>query len=209
MKFVCPTVTAENPHIYRQQIENVQDFAQRIHVDLMDGIFTKNKSLDISKVWLPEGLIVDFHVMYQNPESIIKDLIKLKPATVIVHAESDCNISEFAQQLHKNNIKCGVALFPETTVETTKQYLADVDQLLIFSGNLGHQGGSTADLKLLSKVEQAKNINPNLVLAWDGGVNQDNISLLAKGGIDIINAGGYIQLSTDPEKSYLELINKI
>jgi ribulose-phosphate 3-epimerase len=206
MSVVAPTITAENPHIYREQMERVSSFAKRVHIDLMDGKFTKNKSVDISQVWLQEGAINDIHVMFQRPEEILSDLIKLKPNMVIVHPESECDVTTFASSLHLEGIKIGLAIFPETSVEKVSDLLPEVDQLLIFSGNLGYQGDSQANLDLLEKIPQAKSINPHLEIAWDGGVNSQNIAQLASAGVDVLNVGGFIQSTPNTGLAYSTLV---
>lgn len=86
--------------------------------------------------------------------------------------------------------------------------LPHVDQLLIFSGNLGYQGGSVANLALLEeKIPQAREINSQLEFAWDGGVNHENVVELASKGVTVINAGGYIHHASNPEQAYRKLTN--
>ncbi len=183
-------------------MDRIASFASRVHIDLMDGIFTKNRSVDIGQIWLQEGLVNDVHLMFQQPEDVLDELLRLAPHLVVVHAESDCRIAAFAQRLHEADIQCGVALFPETAVEAIADSLLQIDHLLIFSGNLGHQGGSVANLELLQKVHQARAINPNLEIAWDGGVSTENISRLVAGGIDVVNVGGAIHHAPDAELAY-------
>lgn len=207
---ICPTVTAENPHTYREQIERVQGFAKRLHIDLMDGEFTPNKSVSVNQVWWPDNITADIHLMYENPEAELSKLIELKPNMVIVHAESACDLPKFAADLREHGIKTGLAIFPETSVESVNYSLPHIQQLLIFSGNLGYQGGSTADLNLLKKVEEAKKLHPWLEeIAWDGGINDQNAKKLVAGGIQALNVGGYIQHNQKPEVAYQKLVASI
>lgn len=208
MSVICPTITAENPHIYREQIEKIEGFAGRLHIDLMDGVFTKNKSLPVNTVWWPSGMLADIHLMHQDPEAELELLIKLKPNMVIVHAESDCDIPRFAAELRKDDIKTGLAIFPETSVQSVAYLLPHVQQVLIFSGNLGYQGGSEADFRLLDKVEQVKKAHHWIEeIAWDGGVNDKNAKMLGDGGIDVLNVGGFIQHSDNPQADYDKLVS--
>jgi len=202
MVAIVPTITAENAHIYREQVERVQSFASRIHIDLMDGMFTTNQSVQISQVWWPEGITADIHLMYENPEAVIDELIALKPRTVVVHAESGHNLAVAAQKLSRAGIVSSIALLPETTVESVSELLTSIQQVLIFSGNLGHQGGSSVDFALLEKVAQVKAINPAIEIAWDGGVNESNIQQIISAGVDIINVGSYIQAAQNPALAY-------
>ena len=171
----------------------------------MDGVFTKNTSLPINQVWWPENIEADIHLMYEDPEKVIDELIALKPKLVVLHAESGNNLLALARKLNEAAIACSIALLPETAVASVAQLLPYVQQILIFSGNLGHQGGSTVDLTLLEKVTQAKAINPEIEIAWDGGVNEANIQQLAEAGVDILNVGGYLQTAENPELAYQTL----
>lgn len=205
MSQIVPTITAENPHVYRDQIERVQGFAKRIHIDLMDGIFTPNKSIGIENVWWSEDIVADIHLMFQNPQEQLEILLKLKPNLVTIHAESDCSFLQFAEKLTQNDIKCGVALLPETSVESLGETIQHIQHLLIFSGNLGYQGGSVANLDLLEKVTKAKDLNPELEIAWDGGINETNTRALAAAGVEVLNVGGYIHAAPDAGLAYKAL----
>lgn len=205
MAIVVPTITAENAHVYREQIERVQPFAKQIHVDLMDGVFTPNRSLDSAQVWWPEGLKADIHIMYENPLRIINSLLALKPNLIIVQAECRDDISVIRAITKDNKVRLGISLLANTAVDSVANILPELDQLLVFSGNLGYQGGSSVDLNLLTKVAEAKAINPQIELAWDGGLNNINIQKVAEAGVSILNVGSYIHTANDPEVAYSTL----
>lgn len=209
MALIVPTITAEELHGYRSQIEVVEPFASRIHIDLMDGVFTPNKSIEVEQAWLPENIQSDIHLMFQNPHEYLEKLIKLKPDLVIIPAESKCNIANFAKALNENEINCGIALLADTSVETITEVIGSVQHVLVFSGNLGYQGGSFANLKLLEKVAKAKTLNPGITVGWDGGVNETNVRALAAANVDFINVGGYIQSAPDPALAYKTLVELI
>ena len=203
MPIICPTVTAKDAHIYRTQIERITPFAKRIHLDLADGKFA-NQSLPLDQVWLPEGIISDVHLMYQNPEKYVASLIELKPNMVIVHAEADGMFPEIAKQFHDEGIKVGVALLAHTPVSMIEPSIEHIDHVLVFSGKLGFFGG-TADLDLLSKVKELRSLKHNVEVGWDGGINEDNAEHLVAGGVDVLNVGGYIQRSDNPSDAYAKL----
>ena len=117
----------------------------------------------------------------------------LKPQLVIVHAEADGDFVMLSNQLRSHGIEAGVALLPQTPVSAIAPALDYIDHILIFSGNLGYQGGSQADLGLLGKVTELKRLKPRLEIGWDGGINDQNLKALIDGGIDVANVGGYLQ----------------
>jgi ribulose-phosphate 3-epimerase len=205
MTAICPTITAYTEHEYHQQMQNVLPFAKRIHIDLMDGVFAPSKSPPLSDIWLPHGPLCDIHLMYQEPMAVLDELIRLKPHMVVIHNEAHVHHMHFVAELHKHDIKAGLAILQDTPIEYAFQIMHSFDQVLIFSGNLGHHGG-IADLGLLDKVQKVKSHHPDAEIAWDGGINDQNLAQLINAGVDVLNVGGFIQKSTDPHAAYATLL---
>ena len=203
---VCPSVTPStpDPHVYREQIERVS-FADRIQVDLMDGVFAPNKNLNPIQVWWPDGTEADIHLMYQKPSEHLETLLSLRPHLIILHIESDGNIEEYIRHIKKFGIKAGVALLADTPVAQAHGCIEIADHVLLFAGKLGSFGG-VADLTVKDKIKQIRAIRPDIEIGWDGGVNDQNIKLLHEAGVDVCSVGGYIQRSDDPEAAYKSLL---
>ena len=204
MVSICPTVTAYDLHEYRDQLERILPFAERIHVDLMDGEFAPTVSPPLDRIWLPTGVKSDVHLMYEHPMDYLKLLIRLGPHMVIIHNEVTVHHMHFAAELHKVGIKTGLALLQDTPVAYAEQIMHSFDQVLIFSGNLGHHGGK-ANLTLLEKVRQVREHHPDVEIAWDGGINAKNARQLVDAGVDVLNVGGFIQSADNPEVRYRQL----
>jgi ribulose-phosphate 3-epimerase len=201
---ICPAILAGEPHEFREQMERVAPFAKRIQIDLMDGEFAPTKSLPLDQVWWPHHLTADIHLMYQRPMEHLDMLVKLKPHMVIIHNEVDVHHMHFAAELHKHDIKTGLALLRDTPEEWAEQIMHSFDHLLIFSGDLGRFGGEV-DLGLLEKVKKAKAHHPDIEIGWDGGINDQNIKALIDGGVDVLNVGGFIQKAENPQEAYATL----
>lgn len=206
MAVICPTVTAYDPHEYREQMERLVPFAKRVHIDLMDGQFAPTKSPGLDQIWWPEEFTADIHLMYQHPAEEREQLIKLKPSLVIIHYEAEADHSAFAAQLKDNGIKAGLAILGDTPAEDALGVLDSFDHALVFSGKLGFHGGQT-DLSLLAKVQTIRERFPNIEISWDGGINDQNARTLMDGGVDVLNVGGFIQKSEDPAAAYKKLLD--
>lgn len=207
MATICPTITPLNEDEYDQQLSRVSLFAKRIQIDLMDKQFAGSDStLLVDDVWWPPHNEPDVHLMYKDPFAELHSLIRLKPSMVIIHVETMVHHMHFAAELHKAGIKAGLSILPETPVENIEQIIHSFDHLLIFSGNLGHFGG-TADLNLLGKVREAKMHHPDIEIGWDGGINDHNVATLIQSGVDVLNVGGFIQKSDEPRQAYEQLVN--
>lgn len=201
---ICPAVLAKEPHEYREQIERIKPFAKRVHIDLADGRFTPSSTVGIDHVWWPDGMQADLHLMHQRPSLILDKAIKLKPHTVIVHAEADGDFVLVSHLLRSAGIRAGVALLPETPVSILKGSEKLIDYVLVFGGNLGHFGGK-ANLSLLGKVGEVRELNPDIEIGWDGGINMENIKTIAHSGVEVFNTGGFIQNAELPQEAYAKL----
>jgi ribulose-phosphate 3-epimerase len=110
----------------------------------------------------------------------------------------------FAAELHKEGIKAGLALLQDTPVHYVEQIVHSFDHVLIFSGNLGHHGG-TANLELLSKVHEVRALHPEAEIGWDGGISEQNARQLVEAGVDVLNVGGFVQQADDAIAAYATL----
>lgn len=210
MAVVCPTVTVEtnDPHHYREQIERVATFASRVHIDLMDGEFTKTRSINPIQVWWPESLEADIHLMFRRPSEHLETLVSLKPSLIIFHAESEGDIAAYMSHVKRFGIKVGIALLQHTSTDDAKEMIELAEHVLIFAGKLGSFGGE-ADMALLDKVGEIKAINPYAEIGWDGGINDRNANKLAAAGIEVLDVGGFIQRSDSPKVAYSTIVNSL
>lgn len=208
MADICPTVTAFTLAEYSTQLQRISSFSERIHIDLMDGTFAPTKSPDLSEIWLPPSHLTDIHLMYQEPMSVLEQLIALSPNMVIIHNEAHVHHMHFVAELHKHNIKVGLALLQDTPVEYAHKIMHSFDHVLVFSGHLGHHGGY-ANMDLLDKVKQIKSHYPEVEIGWDGGINEGNIQSLTEAGVDVLNVGGAIQKASDPRSAYATLVARV
>ncbi len=203
--WICPTITAETKEVFSKQLKTASKLAKRIHFDVSDASLAPNKLLSLKSMSWGKQVLADIHVMSTHPHPELLLALKLKPHLVIIHAEADIDLIASARSLRQNDIKAGVALLQKTPLNLIGQYLLEFDHVLVFSGNLGYQGGSTANLNLIEKVKAIKNINREIEIGWDGGVNDTNISSLVASGVGVVNVGGFIQHSKNPAKAYAKL----
>ena len=207
---ICPTVTAVSKDEYSRQLKKLIKIAPRIHFDVSDGSLAPRELLPFGSMRWPKKIIADIHVMSMHPHAELAIAYALKPHLVILHAESHIDFSAAADALHRHHIKVGLALLPETKVSQFAELIREhIDHVLIFSGNLGYQGGSEADLSLLNKAKELKEIKNALEIGWDGGVNEKNIEQIVTAGVRVINVGSYIAHSHSSKAAYAKLKVKL
>jgi ribulose-phosphate 3-epimerase len=213
---IVPTITATTPDDYARELARL-DFAPRLHIDIADGDLAPNRTVNLNQIYFssrhsgldPESSqTIDLHLMIRRPAEWLHQIIALAPDLVILHAEIDephVNLPKIFEHLRKFDIKCGLAILPETRTDDIREIIEIADHVLIFGGHLGYQGG-TADLKQLAKVAQVRAINPHAEIAWDGGANLDNAIEIAAAGVEVINVGSAIAKTDNPEKSWQNLV---
>jgi len=208
MAIVAPTILTETLDEYKASIDRLTPFAQRVHIDISDGEFAPNFLLGEGQLYWPKEWQVDIHAMVSRPSEHLAQLINLKPNLIIFHVEIQEDRAALINQIKAAGIKAGIALLKTTVPSTVADIIKLADHVMIFSGELGKNGG-TASLMQLEKVRLVKAINPAVEIGWDGGVNIENAYTLAQGNVNVLNAGSAISGSETPADAYAALTKEI
>jgi len=204
---IAPSITVETEEEYRAMVDKIQPFTKRVHVDVSDGQFAPVFMVPPEKLWWPADWVVDIHAMVSQPADYVDKLIALKPRLIVFHAETGVDLLPIFEKIKKFGIKAGIALLKITVPSTVADAIKFADHALIFSGDLGHYGG-TASMMQLEKIRLIKAINPEIEIGWDGGVNTDNAFMLTQGGVNILNVGGAIGRAENPLAVYDKLVEE-
>ena len=152
---------------------------------------------------------LNVHFMVDDPFKYITYYSSLKNVDMIIfQVEIDDNIDALLDYIKSFNIKCGLAIKPDTDITEISPYLEKLDEVLVMSVEPG-MGGQEFMESSLEKVETLKNIrekrNLNFLIGIDGGVNNTNFSKLKD--VDIIAVGSYICKSDNYSEKVNELIS--
>lgn len=208
MTVIAPTMLCETEDDYKATVERLHPFAQRVHIDLTDGEFAPTFTVGVNQLWWPQEWVVDIHAMVAHPSQYVDALIQLHPNSVIFHAEASEDLTPTITKLKQAGVKAGVALLKPTVPSEVSNYIEIADHVLVFSGDLGHYGG-TASLMQLEKVRLIRKIHPEVEVGWDGGANVENVFSLAQGSVDVINCGGAVNKAADPPAAYKQMVDEI
>lgn len=170
---------------------------EMIHLDIMDGNFVSEVS-DFDLEYLNE-YNYDIHLMVNNPTKYIEKFEVLNPKYITFHIEIG-KTKKYIKKIKKIS-KVGIAINPETDVESLYPYLKDIDLVLVMSVNPG-RGGQEFLMSSIFKIEELykyreKN-NLNFKISVDGGVNDFTIKYLNM--CDIVVAGSFITSGNYDEK---------
>lgn len=167
-----------------------------IHVDVMDGEFVKEKTEDLVQYLQNTSKKLDVHLMVENPINYINIYKKLNTEYITIHAEISENVESLLNLIKSYNIKCGIAINPDTTIDSIKKYLPLVDQILIMSVYPG-KGGQPFIPSTIAKVQELAKIKNDFIINIDGGINNTTINDLRNIGLDMVVSGSYVCQSDD------------
>jgi ribulose-phosphate 3-epimerase len=208
MVSIVPTVLAANPQEYQTMYARAAALSRRVHVDICDGQFADARTVNLEQLPAAEGLEIDLHLMVQQPEHYIETALSLHPRLVILHAESHGNMLDLITHIHSAGVKAGLALLPETTVDSQVQLIQAVDHVLIFTGQIGHNGGEFQSDQL-AKLAAIRQQNSGVEVSVDGGVNAITAPAIVAAGINVLYVGSYLQGAEDPGANFIALTQAV
>jgi ribulose-phosphate 3-epimerase len=179
----------------------------------MDGNFVPNISFGpkiVESIKRKTSLPLEVHLMVEKPENHIKPFINAGGDIIIVHYETSKQLDRLIITINEADVKSGIALNPATSLSVIEYLINKIDILLIMTVNPGF-GGQKFIPEMFTKIEKARKIIDNqkksISLAVDGGINLDNISKVAKAGVDIIVVGQIIFKSANPVMTIKKIKN--
>lgn len=182
-----------------------------IHVDLMDGCFAGEQNYEIEevlKIFQNIQKPLDMHFMIQDPSIEIEQFAILNPNFMTIPVEIS-SVEIYLKKIKGLGIPCGLAINPDTPLETIVPYLETVDQILVMSVNPG-KGGQPFQEKVLDKLKQLYSLKKekdlSFVISIDGGINEETVSLV-RPYVDMIVSGSFVCLSSDYQKQ-IDLLKK-
>ncbi len=190
--------------------------ADLIHVDVMDGHFVPNLTIGppvIKALKKNCSLKFDVHLMISPVHKYIEAYADAGSDIITIHPEATGDLGASISKIKELNIMAGVSLNPETNVSVIKEYLSQVDLVLIMSVNPGF-GGQKFMPEVLNKIKELKNIqkeqNLNFDIEIDGGINFENSKIAIKAGANILVSGTTIFKSNNGDiKKNIDLLKSI
>lgn len=172
-----------------------------IHVDVMDGEFVSNETLDFNRLrnyFYDNKKNLDVHLMVKNVKLYVELYSLLNPKYITFHIENG-NTLELINYVKNKNIRVGLAVNPDTDVDMIKPFLDKVDLILVMSVVPGRGGQSFIELSL-DKIRKIRRLNKDIVISVDGGINNINIKKIKEAGASMSVIGSYITNNDINEK---------
>lgn len=172
--------------------------ADLVHIDVMDGIFVPNISFGVPVIKSIRNITkipFDVHLMIEDPSRYIENFVDSGADIITFHYEAERHVDRVIDYIKSFGVKCGIALNPCTNVENLKYVINKLDMVLIMSVNPGF-GGQKFIPYTIEKIKElrriSKDLNKDLLIEVDGGINTSNINQVVEAGANVIVAGSSV-----------------
>lgn len=201
---LAPAILVHDKATFDHQLSLAREMTDRMQLDFIDGVFADNKTLALDELQFPPATQVDLDMMVAHPSEHVTAALQLQPHLIVWHFECEENLSEVINRVKAAGVQVGVALNPDTAVETIAPLLPQVDHVLIMGVAAGF-AGQAFEPSVLEKASALRQLKPELELGLDGGQNQTTVDKAVSAGIDILYINTALFGAPDPMQSWQQI----
>lgn len=201
-ELIIPSIIARSQQELDERLKKVRLVKPKmIQFDVMDGVFVPHTSFEFDfKVSTGK---YEAHLMIKNPQIWLSkyssDFVSL-----VFHYESRIHLHQAIESAKSLGKQVGIAISPETPVDSVIQYLSHIDKVLIMTVNPGKYGSPFIH-STLDKIKYLRKIAPNLDIQVDGSINPTTIKLCREAGANQFVVGSFFQNSTNIKEDWKKL----
>ena len=208
MRLLAPSILSADFLHLEKDIRLVNDHADIIHFDVMDGTLVPNISFGFPVLDAVARIAekpMDAHLMIINPDKYFERCAKAGVSMLSFHIEAARKArkspARLLDKVRSLGMKAGLAINPDIPVEDVFPYLDHADYILVMSVFAGFGGQKlvpeTYDRVRAVKAEIVRR-GLDCLVQIDGGADESNAVPLFEAGVDIVVAGSAVFKSPDP-----------
>lgn len=212
---LCPSMMCADYAHLEKEIRDLETAGCDIfHCDVMDGEFVPNITMglmDVKTIRSLTNYMIDVHLMIEHPYTKIDWFLEAGADLIYIHPEAERNTMKTLLYIRSKGKKAGIAINPDTSLDTIRELLPYVDYILIMSVFPGFAGQSflaSMDTKIQDIIEKRKEYDYQIIL--DGACSPSIIQEYYHKGVDGFILGTSALFQKDvPYAQSIEALRKL
>lgn len=190
---ILPAILEKSFGPIADKVNRLRGIAPRAQLDFMDGQFVPDEAWHDRERFaeLGEDIKFDLHLMVAKPELWIPRWDYPSVFRITFHQEATYDVLRTAALARAHGKEAGLALKIETPVAAVYDIMEAVDMVLLMAVTPGGQGRAF-DGRVVDKIKELRQHNPNVKIGVDGGVTPLVAGSLVAAGADVLVSGSYI-----------------
>jgi ribulose-phosphate 3-epimerase len=198
---LAPSIIAADFARLGEELDRVARFAQRWHVDVMDGHYVPNLTIGpmiVEAIARVSDLPQDVHLMITNPAETWEWYAKAGATRIAFHPDAAPDPAAVLGEMRAAGILPGLAVNPEVSPDEMKPFLDDVEHLVVMSVYPGFSGQQFIPNAVPKLSRFRELVGERVELIIDGGVNEKTAPDCVEAGASVLVSASAIFGAPDP-----------
>jgi ribulose-phosphate 3-epimerase len=198
---LAPSIIAADFARLGEELDRVARFAQRWHVDVMDGHYVPNLTIGpmiVEAIARVSDLPQDVHLMITNPAETWEWYAKAGATRIAFHPDAAQDPAAVLGEMRAAGILPGLAVNPDVTADEVKPFLDDVEHLVVMSVYPGFSGQQFIPNAVPKLSRFRELVGERVELIIDGGVNEKTAPDCVEAGASVLVSASAIFGAPDP-----------